>query len=348
MIPFRRCTDAQVSREEMQTVYEAIRTPNKLGAVVKWEDDYTDSPTVFRFGGTFYMYFIAISKDCRVSGYETHLAKSDDLFHWEYVGPVFRRNDLDHWDSRQVAGYAAFSDIRFGGTNEPEQVNGSYYITYLAGNSDGYEPDPLLMGMAKTSDPTAADSFVRFERPILTPDDEDSRPFETKTLYKSCVFRDPAQMTGYPYVNCYNAKGNDGRERIFLAVSEDGERWERYGEHAILDLASDGPCDHISGDPQIIKIGDIYVMVFFRFGKGRGAYDSFACSKNLADWTVWDGDALIEPEFDWENVHAHKPWILRHDGRVFHFYCAVNDKNERYIALAVSDEIRMSAESCRS
>jgi len=62
-----------------------------------------------------------------------------------------------------------------------------------------------------------------------------------------------------------------------------------------------------------------------------------ACSKNLVDWTVWDGEPLIRPEFAWENVHAHKPWVIKHDGRVYHFYCAVNNKNERYIALAVSE-----------
>ena len=53
-------------------------------AVIKWENDFTDSPTVFKKDGVFYMYFIAISKDCNVSGYETHLAKSDDLINWEY------------------------------------------------------------------------------------------------------------------------------------------------------------------------------------------------------------------------------------------------------------------------
>ncbi len=337
MIPFQRKTDAIVTPEEMQKIYEQIRTPKKLGAVMKWENDFTDSPSIFRHAGMFYMYFIAISKDTGVSGYETHLAKSEDLMNWEYVGPVFRRNDLNHWDSKQVAGYAAFFDPAFGGTNELGKINGNYYITYLAGNSDGYEPDPLLMGMAKTSDPTAADSFVRFEDPILTPQDEDSRPKETKTLYKSYVFADPKNSTGHPYVNCFNAKGDDNRERLFLAVSDDGEHWERYGEHAIIDLASNGPCDFISGDPQIVLIGDVYVMFFFRFGKGAGAYDSFACSKNLVDWTIWDGDALIKPEFDWENVHAHKPWVVKHEGKVYHFYCAVNNNNERYIALAVSD-----------
>ena len=337
MIPFTRKNDAVVSREEMQAIYEQIRTPKKLGAVMKWENDFTDCPTVFRHNGMFYMYFIAISKDCSVSGYETHLAKSADLLNWEYVGRIFERNDLNHWDSKQIAGYIGFYDIAFGGTNGLQKVNDGYYLTYLAGNSDGYEPDPLLMGMAKTTDPTDPNAATRFPEPILTPQDEDSRPKETKTLYKSYVFADPLNSTGHPYVNCFNAKGEDNRERLFLAVSDDGEHWERWGEHAIIDLASDGPCDFISGDPQIVLIDDIYVMIFFRFGAGKGAYDSFACSKNLVDWTIWDGEPLIKPELEWEDVHAHKPWVLKYEGKVYHFYCAVNKNNERFIALAVSE-----------
>ena len=111
MIPFVKSDKPRVTDAEMQEIYEKIKTPKKLGAVVKWENDFTDSPGVFKWGDKFYMYFIAISKDCNISGYETHLAESEDLIHWNYVGPIFCRNELNHWDSKQVAGYAAFYDI---------------------------------------------------------------------------------------------------------------------------------------------------------------------------------------------------------------------------------------------
>ena len=337
MIPFQRKTDALVSREEMQAIYEKIRTPKKVGAVMKWENDFTDSPSIFRYDGMFYMYFIAISKDVKVSGYETHLASSVDLLHWEYRGTIFRRNDLDRWDSKQCAGYAAFKDIAFDGTNALESIGGRYYITYLAGNSDGYEPDPLYMGQAFTADPTNPDAFTRFEEPILRPDDDDARDMETKTLYKSCLFRDVLGVTGYPYVNIYNGKAQNHTERIFLAVSEDGEHWERYGDRAVLDMTLIDPGTRIAGDPQIVCIGDIYVMLFFHFTAGRGAYDTFACSRDLVNWRVWDGEPLIAPTEEWENVHAHKPWFIRHNGVNYHFYCAVNKNNERYIAVATSE-----------
>lgn len=337
MIEFKDLSLPPVTEAEMEYIRCTVKTPKKHGAIIKSEKYFTDSPTVFFRDGVFYMYFVAIEKDCRVSGYETHLARSNDLLHWDYVGPIFKRNALDQWDSRQCAGYAAFPDIRFGGTNELQKVNGSYYISYLAGNSDGYEPDPLYMGLAKTANPTDPDSFLRLDAPILRPDDRDSRPFETKTLYKSFLFEDAASLTGYPYVNAYNAKAQDGRERIYLAVSEDGEHWERYGREPVVDLCSDDPDERISGDPQIVKLGDIYVMFFFRFHRGKPAFNTFAASRDLRHFTVWQGKPLVESEFDYEDCHAHKTWFLHHGGINYHFYCAVNSKNERFIALATSE-----------
>ena len=44
---------------------------------------------------------------------------------------------------------------------------------------------------------------------------------------------------------------------------------------------------------------------------------------------------LIKPSEDFDRVHAHKPWVLKHDGVVYHYYCAVGSKG-RGIALATS------------
>lgn len=92
MVEFKKSSKEAVTEAEMQAVYKKISTPHKLGAVIKWEDYYTDSPTVFKKDGIFYMYFVAIAKDCNISGYETHLAKSKDLINWEYCGAIFKRN----------------------------------------------------------------------------------------------------------------------------------------------------------------------------------------------------------------------------------------------------------------
>lgn len=337
MIPFRTTSLPPVSEEEMKRIYNMICTPYKYGAVLKLPDDFTDSPSVFSFMGKWYMYFISISKDCNISGYETHLAVSHDLLHWEITDTVFRRNEENHWDSKQCAGYAAFFDTHFGGSNTLSRVNGKYYISYLAGNSDGYEPDPLYMGLAHSLSPIS--EFTRLPEPILRPDDADTRPAETKTLYRSFLFEDKDGLTGHKYINFYNGKDNIHKERIFTAVSDDGEHWERYGDTPVIDDIVENPDVQISGDPQIVKIGDIYVMFYFKYIPSEGAVDTFACSRDLVHWTRWNGEPLIRPSESWDNVHAHKPWVISHDGTVYHFYCACNDQNERFIALATSEPL---------
>lgn len=325
----------KISSEKMNEIYQQIKTSHKFGPVIKDADYLTDSPSVFKYNDKWYMYFIKIHKNIEDSGYETHLASSDNLIDWKYEGKLFERLGTDHWDSKQIAGYAAFVDMNFGGTNEIEKINDKYYMAYLGGNLDGYETDPLSMGLAYGETPIS--KFTRFENPIMSPFDEDAREFETLTLYKSNMFIDEAMTLGHKYVNAYNAKPVDNKERIYLAVSDDGEKWERYLDTPIIDETKTIDNLLISGDPQIVKIDGYYVMFFFRSIENGGAYNTFAVSRNLVDWTVWEGEPLIKPEFEWENVFAHKSCVVKHNGVVYHYYCAVNDKGERFIALATSE-----------
>ncbi len=327
----------RISKKQMQSIYEQIKTPYKVGDVIRDEEYLTDSPSVFFYNGKWYMYFIRIRKSIKDSGYETHLASSEDLVHWTYERPILRRSESGEWDSKQVAGYLGFADTEFGGSNQPQAVNGRYYVSYLGGNLDGYETDPLQMGLSYADSPIG--ELVKLEKPILTPFDADVREFESKTLFKSNLFIDEEKTLGYRYVMAYNAKPADDRERIYLAVSEDGESWKRYGEDAIINEVGIIPNLRISGDPQIVRIDGLYVMFFFRFVEGEKAYNTFAVSDNLTDWTVWDGKPLIESEEEWEDRYAHKSYVVKTNGIVYHYYCAVNTKGERFIALATSKPV---------
>ena len=328
-----------MDKEVLQQVYEVLKTPYKYGAVIKFDTELCDSPTVFRYGEAWYMLFIKIDKQIENSGYETHLAKSTDLIHWQYCYPILYRSEEERWDSKQIAGYAAFVENDFYGEYTLQQVNGKYYFSYLGGNLNGYETDPLFMGQVSVGDPLLPESYVKFEEPILSPNDSDACKGENLTLFKSCMFKDEKQVLGYPYVNVYNAKGNDHKESIFLAVSNDGENWKRYGEKAIIFDDSQEQNIQINGDPQILLWNDIYIMIYFVVQGGK-AFNTFACSYDLVHWTKWQGKSLIESELEWENVYAHKPWMVVDNGIVYHFYCAVNDKGERFIAVASSKNFK--------
>jgi len=48
---------------------------------------------------------------------------------------------------------------------------------------------------------------------------------------------------------------------------------------------------------------------------------------------------LIAPSESYDNTYAHKPYIIKYKGVVYHFYCAVNEQNERAIAVATSVDL---------
>ena len=70
-----------------------------------------------------------------------------------------------------------------------------------------------------------------------------------------------------------------------MAVSDNMREWHRYGVAPLIDNGSG-----ISGDPQITRIGDVWVMFLLRrFSGSAGAFETFACSYDLTHWTKWDG-----------------------------------------------------------
>jgi predicted GH43/DUF377 family glycosyl hydrolase len=109
--------------------------------------------------------------------------------------------------------------------------------------------------------------------------------------------------------------------------------WRRYGTDPVIDNGRG-----ISGDPQIVRMGDLWTMFYFGAGWKPRAFDTFACSYDLVHWTKWTGPDLISPSEPWDKTFAHKPWVIKHDGVVYHFYCAVGTEG-RTIALATSKDL---------
>ena len=329
--------EREVPPERMREVYETVKTPHKVGMVLTPEEgEMLDNPMVFRHGGSWYMMFIRFDG----KGYETHLAKSDDLRKWTRLGCIFRRGEKGAWDAAQADGWPALVDTRWDGPNTLNTFQGKYWMMYLGGAADGYETDPLSTGVAWTDDPSAMREWTRYAKnPVMSPSDPDASDFEKKTIYKHFTVEDPSRSCGGRFVNFYNAKpGGVWRETIGMAVSDDMLHWRRVGGGPVVENG-DVSMAGISGDPMIRRIGDTWVMFYFghQWKPGvNGAFDTFACSYDLKSWTKWDGEPLVKPSEPYDAKHAHKPWVLKHDGVVYHFYCAVGDKG-RGIALATSE-----------
>lgn len=335
----------EITEEVMQEIYEEIKTPHKYGLVKipPSNDLKMDCPSIFREGDKWYMTYLIYGG----RGYETWLAESEDLLNWEDKGKIMSFSDTTDWDMNQKAGYIALQDFEWGGGYEIQSYEDKYWMSYFGGNTRDYEAGVLSMGMAFTDqDPTGAHEWQRLEEPVLTPHDEDARWWDNSTLYKSSVIWDKEEHTGHPFIMYYNARGDSinparGAERIAMAVSDDMVNWQRYGEAPLINHHKG-----ISGDAYIQRINDVYVMFYFGAfwpdRKGDGAFNRFAVSNDLVNWTDWEGEDLIRPSEDYDNMFAHKSFVLKHDGVVYHYYCAVNDKDQRGIAVATSKDMGTS------
>lgn len=321
---------------EMQRIYDEVKTPFKYGVVMQPpEGKMYDNPNVFRFNGTWYMVYIQF--DSR--GYESYLAQSDDLLRWKTLGKVLPFGAEGAWDQWQADGAPSLFATEWGGANTVQPFDGRYWMTYVGGAKQGYETDPLSVGIAWTREPAAVAAWTRIpENPVLGPGQPDARDFERLTLYKCFVVWDRQETLGYPFVVYYNAKSDGTGERIGMAVSRDMTHWQRYGQEPVIQNGKPGAWG-ISGDPMIAKIGDLWVMFYFGAFWKPDAFDTFACSYDLATWTKWEGEHLVKPSESWDKQFAHKPWVVKHDGVVYHFYCAVGDRG-RTIALATSKELK--------
>ena len=324
-----------VPKEVMNEIYGKIRTPFQYGVILKGDSGKKiDCPSVFRHGGNWYMIYVCMNE----VGYETHLAESSDMLHWKKLGKIlsFRK---DGWDKWQADGGLALMDHTWAGTCELQKFDDKYWLSYIGGARQGYETDPLAIGIAWTTKPAEPIEWTRIsENPVLSPQQADVRDFERKTLYKSNIIWDRSESLGFPFVMFYNGKIKNGYERIGMAVSRDMIYWSRYGTEPVV-ANGEKETRGISGDPQVVKIGDVWVMFYFGAGWKPKAFDTFACSYDLVHWTKWEGPHLIEPSESWDEVYAHKPWVICYKGVVYHFYCAVGNEG-RVIALATSKDLR--------
>lgn len=338
----------EVQQKKMQQIYEEVKTPFKYGLIVVPEDDSKkiDCPTVFKKGNTWYISYLQF--DGR--GYETWLAKSKDLLHWEKMGKIMSHSkDTTLWDASQKAGYFALVDTKWSGSYSLKKYNGKYWMSDFGGKEKGYEAGLLSLGMAYTDkDPSTVHEWNRLNKPILSSLDKDVRWWENKKQFKSTVIYDAKKTTGYPFVMYYNANGDTAKdnkktrwfERIGMAVSNDMVHWKRFQNDPVVHHPVG-----ITGDPVIQKIGDVWVMFYFgAFWQDRkGAFNRFASSYDLVNWTDWNGDNLIESSEPYDELYAHKSSVVKHNGVVYHFYCAVNKKEQRGIAVATSRDKGKSA-----
>jgi predicted GH43/DUF377 family glycosyl hydrolase len=333
---------APITPAELHAVYDEVKTPFKYGIVIDPPaGQKVDCPNVFRHGDKWYMMYVLMENDPQ--GYTTQLAESDDLLHWRPLGTILPRGATNAWDAANAGGGVALFDPQWGGSNELLRYKSRYWLTYLGGPNPGYEKLPISIGVANTRDPASVKAWRKLPAPVLRHNDKTARAFESDVLYKSYVLADTNFTLGKPFVMFYNARPAKGDENIGVAISDNLKSWQRVGDGPVVANARPANLKHgvISGDPQVVRMGDLWVMFYFGAFWQSGAFDTFAVSRNLTNWTKWEGEHLVQPSEPFDTPFAHKPWLIKHDGVVYHFYCAVGGKEQhRAIAVATSKDFR--------
>lgn len=345
----------KISQNVMQKIYDEVKTPYQYGMVVAPEDNYhkIDCPMVYREGNRWFMTYVVYNgKDGTDGrGYETWLATSDDLLQWKTLGRLLCYADKG-WDMNQRAGYPALIDWTWNGSYEMAKYKGRHWMSYFGGEGTGYESvrKPLNMGMASTKgDITQAHPWETSPAPVLSINDKSAQWWEKLTHYKSTVYWDRNKTLGKPFVMFYNAAGINPAnqlkaERIGIALSSNMTSWRRLPLRTAKRKTGNPVFFHeapgiITGDAQIVKFPHYYVMFYFSaFNPKRkyNAYNTFAVSRDLVNWQDWEGADLIYPSKPYDDMFAHKSYVLKHQGVVYHFYCAVNHAGQRGIAVATS------------
>ena len=358
---FLPLTADDISKDIMQAIYNEVRTPYKYGLVVAPTDNYhkIDCPTVFREGDKWLMTYVVYNGKDGLDGrgYETWLAESDDLLHWTTKGRILSYKSAG-WDMNQRGGFPALIDWTWDGSYGISKYKKNYWMTYIGGHGTGYEAvrEPLNIGLAWTKgDITLPLEWQSSEKPLLSINDKDAQWWEKLTQYKSTIYDDPNNTLGKRFVMFYNAGGinpaNELKaERIGIALSNDLKKWTRYDGNPVFANEVGGI---ITGDAQIVRLdsrvfsgfpagrieGPLYVMFYFKAydpSRKYNAFNTFAVSRDLIHWQTWDGPDLIIPSKSYDEMFAHKSYVVKHNGVVYHFYCAVNNAQQRGIAVATS------------
>ena len=187
-----------VSQERIQQIYEASRTPYKYGMVIAPSSNFNkyDCPTVFRQDDKWYMSFVCYDgKDGTDGrGYETWLALSDDLLHWQILGRILSLPDnpiSSLWDKNQRGGFPALIDYTWDGSYEMQSFKGRHWLTYIGGPGTGYEAvnAPLSIGIASTKgDISIPHQWNTKKKPLMSYNDKDAQWWEYLTQYKSTIY----------------------------------------------------------------------------------------------------------------------------------------------------------------
>ena len=303
-----------------------FRTPFEYGKLVlsasdeagAFDSKSVDDPFVFRHEGAFYMLYIGFDG----TGYQTGLAKSADLVHWERVALVARRDPNSKYTRYNIALSSLVREDQLTSPGKLKKVRGRFLGAWNAYPNAGYEEGAAVIGLAWSDD------LLHWEltEPILFP--QDGAPWEHGGLYRPNLIEHNG--TFYLY---YNAKTDPVPKRGWyeqsgVATSRDLKTWSRYAGNPILRNGGPDSMDaRFASNPFVVQHKNLWGMYYYGLDRHGVARELLALAIDPFHFTKVD-EAMIDvgPPGSVDETYAHKPCVICHDGALYHFYCAVSGK----------------------
>jgi predicted GH43/DUF377 family glycosyl hydrolase len=323
----------------------AYRTPYKYPQLVlKASDDKTafdgrsvDDPIVFRADGLFYMLYIGFDG----TGYQTGLASSQDLLHWQRLALVGPRDPDSQFTKYNLAISSILRDKNLHGSGDAIKANGKYLAAWHAYPAAGYEEGAAVIGLA------ASDDLLHWSlsEPILEP--QNGALWEQGGLYRPDLLLDRGMY--YLYYNAKDHTTGDWHEQSGVAMSKDLKQWTRSDLNPLLrngprgsdtfpagdprrdqsGLVADSRDSHFASNPYVVKNGREFAMFYYglEYHRPSRACELLALGRDPLHFSKVP-EVLIDTGASGaiDETYAHKPSVIYYDGALYHFYCAVSGK----------------------
>ncbi len=215
----------------------------------------TDVPCVHQvpgIPGKWFMSFIAFNGQ----GYNSFLAESNDLIHWENMRLVMGFGNAGEFDfGGRVIGAFLYDSYDIRAPRILKKKTSRFWTLYgCYAKQGGYEIDPGYEGIASSDDGLTWKRAM--ESPILSVYDPDAGSWEKDCIYQPWLLEHEGLFYDF-----YNAKRMpEWVEQIGIATSIDLLNWKRFKENPVIRVRP-GACDGcFLGDGTVFRDGDHWVM----------------------------------------------------------------------------------------
>lgn len=308
---------------------KGLLTPYKIGSLVLAASDQegefdrisVDCPFVFHYDGLFHMTYVAFDG----TGYQTGLAVSSDLVHWEKRGCILRRDPNSPITKYNIAMNWIVRENALYSSGQLTRIGGRYLGVYHAYPNSGYEQGAAVIGLCRSADLT----HWELEPPCLRA--ADGAEWERGGLYKPCLVKHGASY--YLFYNAKNQAAARWHEQTGVAISTDLKMWRRYqGNPVIRNGAPGAPDSRFASDPCVLQAGKRWALYYFGLDDRGVARDLVATSDDLLHYTK-SGEIVIDVggQGSVDASYAHKPSMVEYRGDLYHFYCAVSRRNGKEV-----------------